>query len=65
MDEITDIKIDRRKPSNKRILDFIMKVKNPYILKVNVKLVGIRISDNDKTAENCLKNVLKIYINKN
>lgn len=42
-----------------------MKVKNPYILKVNVKLVGIRISDNDKTAENCLKNVLKIYINKN
>lgn len=26
-DEITDIKIDRRKPSDERILDFIMKTK--------------------------------------
>ena len=27
VDEITSIKIDRRKPSNERILDFIAKVK--------------------------------------
>ena len=50
VDEITDIKIDRRKTSNERILDFIMKVKNPYIFKVNGKLVRIRFSDTDKTA---------------
>ncbi len=59
VDEITDIKIDRRKTSNERILDFIMKVKNPYIFKVNGKLVRIRFSDTDKTAEECLTNVLK------
>ena len=59
VDEITDIKIDRRKPSNERILDFIMKVKNPYIFKVNGKLVRIRFSETDKTAEDCLTNVLK------
>lgn len=33
VDEITDIKIDRRKSSNERILDFIIKTKNPYIFK--------------------------------
>ena len=59
VDEITDIKIDRRKPSNERILDFIMKVKNPYIFKVKGKLVRIRFSDTDKSAEDCLTNVLK------
>ncbi len=59
VDEITDIKIDRRKPSNERILDFITKAKNPYIFKVNGKLVRIRFSDTDKTADECLTNVLK------
>ena len=39
IDEIGSIKIDRRKPSEERILDFISKVKNPYIFKVNGKLV--------------------------
>ena len=42
VDEITSIKIDRRKPSEERILDFFTKVKNPYIFKVNGKLVRIR-----------------------
>ena len=61
VDEISSIKIDRRKSSNERILDFIMKVKNPYIFKVNGKLVRIRFSDTDKTAEDCLTNVLNNF----
>lgn len=36
-----------------------MKTKNSYIFKVNGKLVIIRFSDTDKTAEDCLTNVLK------
>ena len=59
VDEISSIKIDRRKPIEERILDFLTKVKNPYIFKVNGKLVRIRFSDTDKTAEDCLTNVLK------
>lgn len=60
VDEIISIKIDRRKSSEERILDFIMKEKNPYIFKVNGKLVRIRFLDNtDLTAEDCLTNVLK------
>ena len=61
VDEITDIKIDRRKPSNKRILEFLMKVKNSYIFKVNGKLVRIKFSDTDKTAEDCLTSALKNF----
>lgn len=36
-----------------------MEVKNPYIFKVNEKLVRIRFSNTDKTAEDCLTNDLK------
>lgn len=60
VDEISSIKIDRRKPSNEWILDFIMKVKNPYIFKVNGKLVRIGFSNTDKTDEidtNVLENL--------
>lgn len=59
VDEITDIKIDKRKSSNERVLDFLNKVKNPYIFKVKGKLVRIRFSDTEKTADDCLTNVLK------
>lgn len=59
VDEITDIKIDKRKSSNERILDFLNKVKNPYIFKVNGRLVQIGFSNNGKTADECLTNVLK------
>lgn len=59
VDEISDIKIDKRKSSNERILDFLNKVKNPYIFKVNGKLVRIRFSNTEKTADDCLTDVLK------
>ena len=59
VDEITEIKIDKRKSSNEQILDFLNKVKNPYIFKVNGRLVQIGFSNNGKTADECLTNVLK------
>ena len=59
VDEIFSIKIDRRKSSNERILDFLTKTKNPYIFKVNNTLVRIRFSYNDRIADDCLTSVLK------
>ena len=59
LDEISEIKIDRRKSSNDRILDFLNKTKNPYIFKSNGKKVKISFSDNNRTADDCLTNVLK------
>ena len=44
VDELSSIKIDRRKTSNERILDFLTQVKNPYVFKVNGKLVRTGIN---------------------
>lgn len=59
VDELSSIKIDRRKSSNERILDFLTKLKNSYIFKINGRLVRIRFSENIPTTEDCLTNVLK------
>jgi len=59
VDEISSIKIDRRKPNNERILDFLTQVKNPYIFKVNGKLVKLEFSDNETNAEEAITNVIK------
>lgn len=60
VDDIKDIKIDRRKSCGERILDFISKTKNPYIFKVNGKLVRIIFSETSNlTADDCLTQCLK------
>ncbi len=59
VDELSSIKIDRRKSSNEKILVFLTKVKNPYVFKVNGKLVRMSFSENGPTADECLTSVLK------
>lgn len=59
VDDIKDIKIDRRKSSNERILDFLVKVKNPYVFKINGRLVRMRFTENGPTADDCLTNMLQ------
>ena len=59
VDEISDIKVDKRKSSNERILDFLNTTKNPYVFKVKGRLVKIGFADNGKTADDCLTNVLR------
>ena len=57
--DINEIKIDKRKPKEERILDFLSQVENPYVFKVNEHLVQIGFTDNGKSAEDCLANVLE------
>ena len=57
VDELGTIKIDRRKSSNERILDFLTKEKNPYIFKINGRLVRMRFSENGPTADECVTNM--------
>ena len=59
VDDIKDIKIDRRKSSNERILDFLVKVKNPYVFKINGRLVRMRSTKNGPSADDCLTNMLQ------
>ena len=59
VDELGTIKIDRRKSSNDIFLDFLTKVINPYIFKINSRLVRMRFSENGPTADECLTNMLE------
>lgn len=59
MDEISDIKISRKKSKEEKILDFISKIKNPYIFKVNGKLFKLEFTDNRTNAEDAITNVIK------
>lgn len=59
VDELSSIKIDRSKSSNERILDFLTQVKNPYVFKVNGRLVRMNFSKNCPTADECLTKVLE------
>lgn len=59
VNDIDEIKISRRKSSEERIVEFLSNVKNPYVFKIKGKLVQIAFSDSNRTAEDCLTNVLK------
>ena len=41
------------------LLDFISKTKNPYVFKINGRLVRIRFSENGPTADECLSRMLE------
>lgn len=59
VDELSEIKISGKKSKEEKILDFISKTKNPYIFKVNNKLVKIEFNDNGANAEEAITNVIK------
>ena len=59
VDELSEIKISRKKSKEEKILDFIVKTKNPYIFKVNGKLVKLEFTDNGTNAEDAIINVIK------
>ena len=59
VDELSEIKISRKKSKEEKILDFIGETKNPYIFKVNGKLVKLEFTDNRTNAEDAITNVIK------
>ena len=59
VDELSSVKINTRLNQVDRIIDFISKTKNPYIFKVNGKLVRMSFSDKGPTADDCLTRVLE------
>lgn len=59
VDDLSKIRISRRKSKEERIIDFISKTKNPYIFKVNGRLVKIEFTDNGRKTEDAIMNVIK------
>ena len=58
IDDISNIKIDRKKKGNERILDFINKISNPYMFKVDGKIVKIEFANNGIDAEESIANII-------
>ena len=59
VDDLNEIRISRRKSKEERIIDFISKTKNPYIFKLNGRLVKFEFSDNEKSAQDAITRVIK------
>ena len=59
VDDLSEVKISIKKSKKDKILDFISNIKNPYIFKVNGKLVKLEFTDNSTNAENAIMNVIK------
>lgn len=59
VDDLDKIKISMKKSKKERIIDFISKTKNPYIFKVNGRLVKMEFTDNGRKEEDAITNVLK------
>ena len=59
IEDISNIKIDTKKSSTERILDFLLSYSNPYIFRVGDSLVKIQFSNSNIYADNCITNVYK------
>ncbi len=61
-EDINNIKIDKRKNNLERVVEYIIKTKNPYFFSVDNRVVRISFINTDKTAEECLSKLLpKLY----
>ena len=59
VEDIDNIVIDSNKSSVERILDFLLKQKNPYLFKVGGVIVKVDFSNNNVSADNCITEVFK------
>ena len=54
--DIKNVKIDRDKEKQERILDFLQQIKNPYCFICNGMIVKVNFSSNGATLEEKLDN---------
>lgn len=59
VEDISNIKIDTKKSSVERILDFLISYENPYVFKIGDNLVKVQFSNDNIYADNCITNVYK------
>lgn len=62
IDDLSNIKISKKIKGNERILEFIKNISNPYIFKVNNKIVKVEFTNNGISAEDSITSIIsKIY----
>lgn len=65
IDNVKRVKIDTEKSSIRRILDFVISSKNPYVIKVNETIVKMEFSNNNYRAEECVNQLFyNLYLQK-
>ena len=58
LDELSEIKVSKKKKGNERILEFIKNISNPYMFKVKDKIVKVEFTNNGVSAEDSITNIL-------
>lgn len=56
--DIRDINIDTSKTKQEKLLEFIEKIKNPYLFKVGDVVVRVKFADNNKSFQERMENIL-------
>lgn len=62
IEDIRNIKVNNELPIEERIVDFLKKVKNPYVFKVNDTLVKVSFGTKNIDVKQCLNNIVKSNI---
>ena len=63
IDKIENIKIDNSLPKERRIIDFLESVKNPYMFEINGSKVKFEFSEKGLSINQCFENLIKDRIN--
>lgn len=58
IDEVKNIKVDKDLSSIDRIIEFINRTKNPYIINVDGIIVKMEYGNNNINAMNCIKKIV-------
>ncbi len=58
LDELSEIKVSKKKKGNERILEFIKNISNPYMFKVKDKIVKVEFTNNGVSAEDSITNII-------
>ena len=56
--DIKNIEIDTSKPKIEKLIDFIEKIKNPYLSKVGDIIVKIKFSNNNQSFQEKMENII-------
>lgn len=65
IDDINIINMNLNKPSINRILDFIIYIKNPYVIRVDDTIVKMEFSNTKVKADECVNNLFcNLYLTK-
>lgn len=62
VEDIRNIKVNKDLPIEERIVDFLKKVKNPYVFRVDNTLVKISFGTQNIDIKQCLNNIVKSNI---